>query len=384
MKPHIIFIGTFVLLSFAAAGQRPATKKLDPAMYKTGVDIPLGVEHGTWDFDEWPGVDHPVVYKENFMYNAFPTEKIKIDYARSLFDEDDHLGYLRRPEELTAHGFGDLEQTLAAPRKGTLLGVFCHPDDEVLLAGGLLARAAALGWNVQVILLSNGADGAEGFLDQPDPNLGGYNSLGVDRSGKITIQTDRMGRRKLDIIAGYARSLDVPISVLTVDLMMEGRRVVQLGEAPGLDFERTFGPGTPARAVIQDSLTAIFSRLSPSILLTHGKDGEYGNYLHKMVHDLVLALSIDFEEQQVFTCFPEYNASDRITHFVDLDRNGGQARAAKFEALRGITFLYTTGQDFDKPWDPNDTLMDGAFVKDYGYTPVEGKPPRYEYFQRVK
>ena len=66
--------------------------KLDPESYREGYDIPLGVPHGTWDFDEWPGVDHPVKYKEKFQYNLRDGEKLKIDYQLSAFDEDDHEG----------------------------------------------------------------------------------------------------------------------------------------------------------------------------------------------------------------------------------------------------------------------------------------------------
>ncbi|MDT8325715.1 MAG: hypothetical protein RRA94_16490, partial [Bacteroidota bacterium] len=80
---------------------------------------------------------------------------------------------------------------------------------------------------------------------------------------------------------------------------------------------------------------------------------------------------------------PEYNYGDRITHFLDLDAAGGEARRRKHAAFQGISYVYRPGNDYDKPWNPNDALMDGVFVKDYGYTPNEGKPPRYEFFQYV-
>ena len=68
---------------------------------------------------------------------------------------------------------------------------------------------------------------------------------------------------------------------------------------------------------------------------------------------------------------------------LDLDANNGDARRRKHEAFKRITYIYRQGNDYDKPWNANDDLMDGVFVKDYGYTPTEGKPPRYEFFQQV-
>jgi hypothetical protein len=68
---------------------------------------------------------------------------------------------------------------------------------------------------------------------------------------------------------------------------------------------------------------------------------------------------------------------------LDLGSAGGKYQNIKWNALRTITFLYKDGTDYDKPWDPNDDLMDGAFVKDYGYSPSDGMPPRYEFFQKL-
>jgi N-acetyl-1-D-myo-inositol-2-amino-2-deoxy-alpha-D-glucopyranoside deacetylase len=371
-----------VIASVSAIAQNiPHT--LDPSAYRTGYDIPAGVPHGTWDFDEWPGVDHKVVYVKDFMYGEGGNEKIKIDYKLSVFDADDHMGYLRTPEVLRTR-FADMADVIANARN--ILVIMAHPDDEVLLSGGLLATAALKGKNAKVVLLSNGADGSMGFRDEPDPALGGFNCAGVMPNGSIRVATDLMGLRKPQIAKRYGQTLGVDISILPLRYELNGKQLVQIGEYMGFDFKKSFGPGTVMRDAMQRGIDQLVLRERPDLVITHGSDGEYGSYFHKTVHVLVKSAVQKAKSSfscSLFTGFPEYNYSDGITHFLDLDEDGGQARQRKHRAFQGISFIYKAGNDYDKPWNPNDDLMDGVFVKDYGYTPIEGKPPRYEFFQKV-
>ncbi len=375
-------IAALLVLTITASAQTvPHT--LEPGMFRTGYDIPAGIAHGTWDFDEWPGVDHKVVYVKNFMYGDGGNEKIKIDYALSVFDADDHTGYLRTPSTL-AERFADMGQVIAGA--GKILVIMAHPDDEVLLAGGLLADAARKGKNVRVYLLSNGADGSMGFDKSEDPSLGGYNCAGVMGDGSVRVATDLMGLRKPQIARSYGKSLGVDITVLPVRYQLDGKQLVQIGEYMGFDFKKSFGPGTVMRDAMQKSIDALIQRERPDIVITHGTDGEYGNYFHKTVHVLVKTAVQKANNSfrcTLFTGFPEYNYSDHITHVLDLDADGGAARSRKYNAFKGISYIFKPGNDYDKPWNPNDDLMDGVFVKDYGYTPIEGRPPRYEFFQKV-
>lgn len=381
MKPRL-FVAFLLLLSIICSA-RSITQTFDPAMFRTGYDIPAGVPHGTWDFDEWPGVDHQVVYVTDFMYGDGGKEKIKIDYTRSVFDTDDHTGYLRTPEVLSTR-FANMSPVLAASRK--IVVIMAHPDDEILLAGGLLATAALNGTDVKVYLMSNGADGSKGFSENPDPALGGHNCAGVMPDGTIRVATDLMGLQKPRIAQRYGRILGVDIEILPVHYELNGKRIVQIGEYEGFDFKRSFAPGSVMREAMQRSIDAMLSRERPDLVVTHGSDGEYGSYFHKTVH--ILVKSAVQKARSSFNCtlytgFPEYNYHDRITHVLDLDARGGQPRTRKHRAFQGLTFVYRAGNDYDKPWNPHDNLMDGVFVKDYGYTPVEGKPPRYEFFQKV-
>jgi len=368
-----------LLCTTVAFAQNAVPFTNDPTMYKRGYDIPAGVEHGTWDFDEWPGIDHKVVYKKEFRYGD-ANEKIKIDYGLSVFDANDHEGYLKSSDELFGK-FASMHDVVAKAK--SIVGVFAHPDDEILLAGGLFAYAAERGLKAKIYLLSNGADGGKGFSNDIDPALGGYNCASVMTDGSIRVTTDLMGKEKVRIFTAYAKSLGVSIEVLPVRLTFDGKPVVQMGEYPGLDFKKSYGPGTELRTAMEAAVREMLLRERPEIIVTHGRNGEYGNYFHKTVHTLVVQAAAEARRTApnvLFTGFPEYNTDDRITHVLDLDRKG-QARQKKWDAFRGISFVFQDGNDYDKPWNPDDDLMDGVFVKDYGYTPEQGKPPRYEYFQ---
>jgi LmbE family N-acetylglucosaminyl deacetylase len=48
-----------------------------------------------------------------------------------------------------------------APRTGPVLGVFAHPDDAEICAGGTLARWAAAGREVHLLVLTNGDRGSQ-------------------------------------------------------------------------------------------------------------------------------------------------------------------------------------------------------------------------------
>ena len=379
----------FILFSHVAAQTSTVPSKATPEMFRKGFDIPAGIPHGTWDFDEWPGIDHPVVYKSDYMYNSTPSEKVKIDYFLSVFDKDDHEGYLKTPEELVKHGFVDMDKLVKSGVNGrkTMLGIFSHPDDEVLLCGGLLAYAINHGWNVSVILVSNGADGSKGQKDVPSEAIQAFNSVGIMPNGQVVVKTDAMAEEKNQIVKDYGSTLGADIEILSLDMMIAGKKVGQIGEQPGLDFPRTFGPESEIRMKLKERLAERIGQINPSIVLTHGRNGEYANYLHKTVHDLmteILADKVSNGDVALFTCFPEYNYDDNITHFLDLYRENKVAWQKKWDTFKAIPFLYEPGKDFDKPWDPNDTLLDGVFVKDYGYTPETAEPPRYEFFHSVR
>jgi LmbE family N-acetylglucosaminyl deacetylase len=63
------------------------------------------------------------------------------------------------------------------PRTGPVLGVFAHPDDAEIAAGGVLAKWAAAGRDVHLLILTNGDRGSQ------DPSAG-REELAATRRGE--------------------------------------------------------------------------------------------------------------------------------------------------------------------------------------------------------
>lgn len=72
------------------------------------------------------------------------------------------------------------------PRTGPVLAVFAHPDDAEICAGGVLARWAAAGREVHLMILTNGDRGSQ------DPALD-RRALAVTRAGETAAAAAVMG-----------------------------------------------------------------------------------------------------------------------------------------------------------------------------------------------
>ncbi len=384
--PRILALLAIPALLCGGAGILRAQEKGEtlPAADSASIDFPANVPHGTWDFDEWPGVDHEAVYEKNFVNNRSDSDRIKIDYAATSFDADDHEGYLKEPGALRKHGFEDIRDLLRAGEKGrVLLGIFTHPDDDLLLAGGLLSAAKREGWDVRVFLMSNGADGSLGESDTASPALGGYNAIGIRRDLSLKIVTDARGEENEKVVAQYAAILGVPVKIARADFFIAGKRIVRFGDAAGTDSRSTFIPGGVIRGALEQAIDRIVAQAHPAILVTHGSDGEYGNAYHRAVREA--ALDAGRRAGIAGSClrlggFPEYNFHDQIRYFLDLDAEGGEAHRLKWEALKAVPALFRPGANFDAVWNPAVRGSPGVFMKDYGYTARDGYPPRYEFF----
>jgi len=81
---------------------------------------------------------------------------------------------------------------------GGVLGVFAHPDDESLLAGGLLAACAAAGRRVAIVSMTRGERGPNEL-----PGLAGRPSLEEVREGELLAAARALG-------ASSAECLDYP------------------------------------------------------------------------------------------------------------------------------------------------------------------------------
>jgi LmbE family N-acetylglucosaminyl deacetylase len=141
----------------------------------------------------------------------------------------------------------------------TLLAFHAHPDDEALLTAGTMARAAAEGHRVIVVVAT---DGNEGLASNEFAANG------------------RLGERRLDELRDSARALGVA-------------RVEHLGYADSGLGPQTL-PDPPGqtrfiRAEIDDAaglLADILIQESVNVLLTYDANGGYGHRDHVKVHDV--------------------------------------------------------------------------------------------------
>jgi LmbE family N-acetylglucosaminyl deacetylase len=141
----------------------------------------------------------------------------------------------------------------------TLLAFHAHPDDEALLTAGTMARAAAEGNRVIVVVAT---DGNEGLASS---------SFAAD---------GRLGERRLDELRESARALGVA-------------RVEHLGYADsGLGPETLPDPPGRTRFIrseVEDAaglLAEILLEESVDVLLTYDANGGYGHRDHVKVHEV--------------------------------------------------------------------------------------------------
>ena len=82
----------------------------------------------------------------------------------------------------------------------TLVAFHAHPDDEALLSAGTLARAAADGHRVVLVLATSGDAGLVG-----DDVLDGAEDLGARRASEAQASADALGVARL-VLLGYGDS----------------------------------------------------------------------------------------------------------------------------------------------------------------------------------
>lgn len=132
----------------------------------------------------------------------------------------------------------------------TLLAVFAHPDDESLLAGGTLARAAAEGWQTALLCATRGEWGPIS-----DYELADYENLGEVRERELRAACEVLG-------IGWLRFLDLADGSLAALLGTEE-------ETPALE-----------------KMVRAIRELRPRIVITFGPDGLYGHADHIAIGQL--------------------------------------------------------------------------------------------------
>ncbi len=143
------------------------------------------------------------------------------------------------------------------PTPHTLVFVHAHPDDEALLTAGTMARAAAEGQRVVLVVATDGGAG--------------------------------LASRELSVDLAARRSAELEESCTAIGV----HRLVRLGYADsGLHGDAEAVPGGPVplcRVPVEESaaaLAAVLVEEAADVLVTYDANGGYGHPDHVRVHEL--------------------------------------------------------------------------------------------------
>jgi LmbE family N-acetylglucosaminyl deacetylase len=156
----------------------------------------------------------------------------------------------------------------------TLLCIIAHPDDETMLCGGTLAALAGRGLKIHVLCATRGEGGELG-----EPPVCSREELGHVREKEMRCACQTLGIHQVTFL-DYVDPL--------------------VGPDNGLS------PFTEDEDGLRDRLLDHMRRLRPTIVFTHGRDGEYGHPAHKLLHRATRAafqqlLAVDGRESAFYT-----------------------------------------------------------------------------------
>jgi len=147
-------------------------------------------------------------------------------------------------------------------RQQTLLGVFAHPDDESFGPGGVLARYAAEGKQVHVVIAT---DGIAGTIDDPK-HLANHETLAQVRSGELSNAAVALGLT----------------SIWSLPYRDSGMRNTAENHHPQALLQQPIDQLT-------HELTDYIKRLQPDVIVTHDPYGGYGHPDHIRLCETVTA-----------------------------------------------------------------------------------------------
>lgn len=132
-----------------------------------------------------------------------------------------------------------------------VLAFFAHPDDETMLAGGILALLANAGAKVHYLIATRGEGGELG-----DPPVCAQEELGEVREKELACAVQTLNGSSLSI-------LDY------VDPVVQGEELFAYTD----DLER-----------LSSQVEAAIRSLDIDVLISHGSSGEYGHPAHVITH----------------------------------------------------------------------------------------------------
>jgi N-acetylglucosamine malate deacetylase 2 len=136
-----------------------------------------------------------------------------------------------------------------------ILAVFAHPDDETMLAGGILALASQSGMQVDYVCATRGEGGEVG-----EPPVCTRETLGEVREQEMVCAVQTLGGHSLTFL-GYT---DPPVS----------------------EKDELFA-FTDNLTMLAGQIAASIKQFESQIVLTHGSNGEYGHPAHLVTYQAV-------------------------------------------------------------------------------------------------
>lgn len=171
----------------------------------------------------------------------------------------------------------------------TILGVFAHPDDESFGPGGTLARYAAQGANVHVIIATDGIAGSveEGFAN-------GHSTLAQARATELSDAAVELGLTSIwslpyrDSGMRGTEANDHPEALIQQpmdELVAELRDyMVRLQPHVVITHDPFGGYGHPDHVRCCEATTAAFFLLADDTAAQHGSNGENGYHPQKLYY----------------------------------------------------------------------------------------------------
>lgn len=138
-----------------------------------------------------------------------------------------------------------------------VLVIAAHPDDEAVFAGGMIAKYAAEGHDVSILLTTRGEGGEMG-----EPPLCPRDQLGIFREREAQAAGAALGAREV-LFLPFCDPLVGPDDTLYhIDATLD-------------DFSA--------------AIAEIMRSRQPEVVITHGSGGEYGHPQHIFTHQAVFA-----------------------------------------------------------------------------------------------
>lgn len=170
-----------------------------------------------------------------------------------------------------------------------VLVIAAHPDDETAFCGGTIAKHAAEGHDVYILLTTRGEGGERG-----EPPLCTPAELGAVREAEARAAAAALGAH--DVL------------------------FLPFGD-PLVGPDNTLYPINVTLEEFAQAIAGVLLKLRPDLILTHGSNGEYGHPQHIFTHQAVFAaieqlrqIKSDYLPQEIWTWGASYPEPEKPRH----------------------------------------------------------------------